>query len=143
MVVSHSVCTEHCTILTGAAGAHKLNFIHQILPKRRSIFEGTKKTPVFLGNNGLGIFLIGVGGVVLFEDLFCLFFFFFGCGGGFVCLVCFAFVCLLGLFVVGWLVVGFSSPRRIARSGLNCINVVLFYHTSTVIKSLLVFSKDL
>lgn len=53
---SHSVCTEHCMILTGATGAHKLNFIHQILPNEMNIHEGTKKAPVSLGKNGLGIF---------------------------------------------------------------------------------------
>lgn len=35
------LCTEHSRILTEAAGAHKLNFIHQILLKGRRIFEGT------------------------------------------------------------------------------------------------------
>lgn len=52
--VSYCVCTERSMILTRAAGARRLNFIHQILLKGRSIFEGTNRLQSSLGKRRLG-----------------------------------------------------------------------------------------
>lgn len=134
-----SVCTEHCMILTGATGAHRLNFIHKILPKGMSIFEGTKILPSDPGGEQTrDIFVWGffvcLGGcfVIFWWWLFAFL----------LVLLCF---CLFVLFFCGWLV-GYFFPQKncqVRAELYQCYFILPHQHRNQVTLGLLPGSSDI